>query len=54
MRARTRIRTEVIWRTDIRVIDLGQESHLWRCHGILFWQEEFCTEYSIYNGVRSV
>lgn len=28
-------------RTDIGVIDLGEEPHLGRCHGVFFRQEQF-------------
>lgn len=32
--------------TDVRVINLGEESHLWRCHWVFFRQEQFQLEYT--------
>ncbi len=36
-------------RTDIRVVDLGQEANLRRAHGVFFWQEQLQPKHSIYN-----
>lgn len=30
---------EALKRTDVRMVDLGQEAHFRRGHGVLFWQE---------------
>jgi len=32
--------------TDVGVINLGQESHFWRCHWVFFRQEQFQLEYT--------
>lgn len=29
------------------MIDLGQETHFWGCHGVLFREEQFELEYTI-------
>lgn len=35
---------------NVGVVDLGQESDLWRCHGVVVWQEELELEYSSCDG----
>ena len=39
-------------RTDVRMVYLGKEAHFGRCHGVLFRQEQFELENTIYTRIR--
>ena len=40
-------------RTDVGMVDLGQKAHLWRRHGVLFWQEQLEAEHALCRTVIS-
>lgn len=39
---------------NVGVVDLGEESNLWRGHRVIIWEEKFELEYTTYIYVRKV
>ena len=38
-------------RTDVGMVDLGQEAHLWRRHRVLFREEQLEPEHTVWEGI---